>query len=185
MVAESRTHRNSVGEMEASAAPRKQDKPRISFAAVVEAHKTASRLETKSRPALSRSTSSRFRAAKLSTVREKRQAGKRIVIRNQKVLLSDSVHHSALADLRQTKKVYVKFNIFNVFAIDTSIQQFQAKLNLEATWEDSSLNGIEEKDINWEKVWKPNHQRYVNLYDLDSSHLIPPRYHLFHFLNAL
>lgn len=102
------------------------------------------------------------------TAHNRRHTGLRVVVRQDTTKDLDPDNQDGKKKLPK-KTVYVRYDIFNLYSINTSSQQFCVKLNLECTWSDPTLNGKEENDIDWANVWKPNHQRYVNLFDLAST----------------
>lgn len=79
------------------------------------------------------------------------------------VVSGDNAHHA-----RHAKEIWVKYNIFNIYQLDTVHQTFEARLNLEFTWEEPLLNGVSASHpIDWTRIWKPTRIDFLNAKDVE------------------
>ena len=71
------------------------------------------------------------------------------------------------ADALPGREIWVKYNVSNLYNVDTREQTFEARLNLEFTWEEPALNGHDpDKPIDWEAVWRPRRIELLNGHDV-------------------
>ena len=74
---------------------------------------------------------------------------------------------STTADALPGREIWVKYNVLNLYNVDTREQTFEARLNLEFTWEEPALNGHDpDKPIDWEAVWRPRRIELLNGHDV-------------------
>jgi len=71
------------------------------------------------------------------------------------------------ATISPNREIWVKYNIFNLYSVDTVTQRFECRLNLELTWEEPLLNGVSAEDVDWSQVWQPTRVHFLNGHEID------------------